>query len=226
MEKMVDTATGMSVAQGTFTASYDVEGKMTSDIYPNGMCVNTAYNSVGEATSLEYIKTRNCSETGAPVWFSDSVVPSIHGETLQQTSSLAKESYAYDNAGRLLETQEIPAGKGCVMRLYAYEERSDRTSETTREPGTEGKCASEGGTVERHSYDEANRLTDAGVTYETFGNITKMPAVDAGEHEITSTYYVDNQLVSKTENGETFKYLYDPSGRTMETTSKAKPVRK
>ena len=222
MEKLVDTATGMSVAQGTFTASYDVEGKMTSDIYPNGMCANTTYNSVGEATSLEYIKTRNCSETGAPVWFSDSVVPSIHGETLQQTSSLAKESYAYDNAGRLLETQETPAGKGCVVRLYAYEEESDRTSETTREPGTEGKCASEGGTVERHSYDEANRLTDAGVAYETFGNITKMPAVDAGEHEITSTYYVDNQLVSETQNGETFKYFYDPSARTMETTSEGK----
>jgi tripartite motif-containing protein 71 len=222
MEKLIDTAAGMSLAQGTFTASYDVEGKMTSDIYPNGMCANTTYNSVGEATSLEYVKTRNCSETGAPVWFSDSVVPSIHGETLGQTSSLAKESYAYDNAGRLLETQETPAGKGCVVRLYAYEEESNRTSETNREPGTGGKCASEGGTVEHHSYDEANRLTDTGVSYEAFGNIIKMPAADAGEHEITSTYYVDNQLVSETQNSETYKYLYDPSGRTMETTSEGK----
>lgn len=219
MEKLIDTAAGMTVAQGTFTASYDVEGKMTSDVYPNGMCANTTYNSIGQATSLEYIKTRNCSETGAPVWFNDSIVPSIHGETLQQTSSLAKESYAYDNAGRLLETQETPAGKSCVVRLYAYEEESNRTSETTREPATEGKCATEGGTVEHHTYDEANRLTDKGVEYETFGNTTKMPAADAGKHEITSTYYVDSQLASETQNGETFKYAYDPSGRTMETIS-------
>ena len=222
MAKLIDTAAGMSAAQGTFTASYDVEGKMTSEVYPNGMCANTTYNSLGAATSLEYIKTRNCSETGAPVWFSDSVAPSIHGETLQQTSTLAKENYAYDNAGRLLETQETPAGKGCVVRLYAYEEESNRTSETKREPGTEGKCATEGGTVQRHTYDEANRLTDEGIAYETFGNITKMPAADAGEHEITSTYYVDNQLASETQNGETFKYFYDPSGRTMETTSEGK----
>ncbi len=217
MEKLIDTAAGMTVAQGTFTASYDVEGKMTSEIYPNGMCANTTYNSVGEATSLEYIKTRNCSETGAPVWFSDSILSSIHGETLQQTSTLAKESYAYDNAGRLLETQETPAGKGCVVRLYGYEEESNRTSETSREPGAEGKCATEGGTIEHHTYDEANRLTDTGVEYETFGNTTKMPAADAGKHEITSTYYVDNQLASETQNGETFKYAYDPSGRTIET---------
>jgi sugar lactone lactonase YvrE len=216
MTKLIDSAAG------TFTASYDPEGRMTSEIYPNGMCANTSYNSAGTATNIEYIKTRNCSESGATVWFSDSVVPSIHGETLEQTSTLSKESYAYDNAGRLIETQETPAGKGCVTRLYTYEEESNRTGLTTREPGTEGKCASEGGTVQRHAYDEANRLIDVGVAYETFGNITKMPTADADEHEITSTYYLDNQLASETQNGETFKYLYDPAGRTMETTSEGK----
>jgi DNA-binding beta-propeller fold protein YncE len=216
MTKLIDSAAG------TFTASYDVEGKMTGETYPNAMTATTTYNSVGQATGLVYEKTTDCASKCPETWFSDSVAPSIHGETLRQTSTLATESYAYDNAGRLLETQETPAGKGCVVRLYAYEEESNRTSLTTREPGTEGKCASEGGTVQRHTYDEANRLTDEGVVYETFGNITKMPAADAGEHEITSTYYLDNQLASETQNGETFKYLYDPAGRTMETTSEGK----
>src|ERR1700677_2533246 len=225
MEKLIDTAAGMTVAQGTFTASYDVEGKMTSEVYPNSMCANTTYNSVGEATSLEYLKTRNCAETGASVWFSDSVVPSIHGETLQQTSTLAKDSYAYDNAGRLLETQETPAGKGCAVRLYAYEEESNRTSDTTREPGTEGKCATEGGTVERHTYDEANRLTDEGVEYETFGNTTKMPASDADGHELVSAYYVDNQVASQEQNKQLVDYTYDPLGRTLETTSENKTTK-
>ncbi len=224
-EKLVDTAAGMTVAQGTFTASYDVEGKMTSEVYPNGMCANTTYNSVGEATSLEYIKTRNCSETTASVWFSDSVIPSIHGETLQQTSSLAKDNYAYDSAGRLLETQETPAGKGCAVRLYAYEEESNRTSETTREPGTEGKCATEGGTVERHTYDEANRLTDEGIEYETFGNTTKLPASDADGHELASAYYVDNQLASQEQNKQLVDYIYDPLGRTLETTTENKETK-
>ena len=219
VEKLVDTATGMSAAQGTFTASYDVEGKMTSEVYPNGMCANTTYNTAAQATSLEYLKARNCSETGATVWFSDSVAPAIHGETLEQTSTLAKEKYSYDTAGRLIEAQETPAGKGCVSRLYSYEEESNRTSLTTREPGTEGKCGTEGGTIERHAYDEANRLTDTGVEYEVFGNTTKLPASDAGGHAIASTYYVDNQVDTQTQNEQLNEYMYDPAGRTMETLS-------
>ncbi len=219
MEKLIDTAAGMGSAEGTFTASYDVEGKMTSEVYPNGMCANTAYNSLGDATSLEYIKTRNCSEKEPKVWFSDSIVPSVHGETLQQSSTLSKESYAYDNAGRLTETQETPAGKGCVVRLYGYEEESNRTSLTTREPGGEGKCATTGGTTEHHTYDEANRLSDTGVEYETFGNTTKLPASDAGGHELVSTYYVDNQVASQEQNKQLVDYTYDPLGRTLETTT-------
>jgi DNA-binding beta-propeller fold protein YncE len=213
MEKLVDSAAG------TFTASYDLEGKMTSEVYPNGMCANTTYNTAGQATSLAYIKTRNCSETGAAVWFSDSVVSSIRGETLEQTSTLAKEKYSYDNAGRLIEAQETPAGKGCVSRLYSYEEEANRTSLTTREPGTEGKCATEGGTIERHAYDEASRLIDSGVEYEVFGNTTKLPASDAGGHGIASTYYVDNQVATQTQNEQVNEYTYDPAGRTMETVS-------
>ena len=225
MEKLVDTAAGMTVAQGTFTASYDVEGKMTNETYPNNMTASYTINSVGQTTGLVYEKNADCASKCPETWFSDSVVPSIHGETLQQTSTLAKESYAYDNAGRLLETQETPAGKGCAVRLYAYEEESNRTSETAREPGTEGKCATEGGTVERHSYDEGNRLADEGIEYETFGNATKMPSGDAGGHEIVSTYYLDNQLASEEQNKQLVDYTYDPLGRTRETTSENKETK-
>ena len=48
MTKLVDTQ-GMSVL--TFTASYDVEGRLVSQVYPNGMCTNTVYDSTGTATS-------------------------------------------------------------------------------------------------------------------------------------------------------------------------------
>jgi DNA-binding beta-propeller fold protein YncE len=225
MEKLVDTAVGMTVAQGTFTASYDVEGKMTSETYPNNMTASYTINSVGQTTGLVYEKNADCASKCPETWFGDSVVPSIHGETLQQASTLAKENYAYDAAGRLLETQETPTGKGCVERLYAYEEESNRTSETTREPGTEGKCATEGGTVERHAYDEANRLADEGIEYETFGNATKMPSGDAGGHEIMSTYYVDNQVASEEQNKQLLDFKYDPMGRTMETASENKETK-
>jgi DNA-binding beta-propeller fold protein YncE len=213
MEKLVDSAAG------TFTASYDLEGKLASEVYPNGMCANTSYDPVGMATSISYIKTRNCSETGAPVWFSDSQVPGVYGETIAQTSTLASENYTYDSTGRLLEAQETPAGKGCGTRVYAYDEESNRTSLTTRAPGGEGKCATEGGTVQRHVYDEANRLTDEGIEYEAFGNTTKLPAADAEGHEIKSTYYLDNQVATQEQNHVLDSYLYDPAGRAMQTSS-------
>ena len=213
LTKLVDSAAG------TFTASYDLEGQMTSEVYPNKMTATYTFNSIGQATGLVYEKNAHCASTCPETWFSDSVVASIHGEALQQTSTLSKENYTYDNIGRLLETQETPAGKGCAVRLYAYDEESNRTSLTTREPGTEGKCATEGGTIERHTYDEANRLTDEKVTYETFGNITKLPATDAGSHELASSYYVDGQVAAQEQNKQLINYKYDPTGRTAETVS-------
>ncbi len=217
MTKLVDSAAG------TFTASYNLAGHMTSETYPNNMTATYMRNSVGDATGLEYKKNADCAKTCPEIWFSDTVVPSIHGEELKQTSTLAEEpKYTYNAAGWLTEAQEIPTGKGCVTRLYAYNVESDRTSLTSREPTGEGKCASEGGAVEKHTYDEASRLIDTGVTYDTFGNTTKVPAADAGGSEISSSFYVDSQVASQTQGGETSAYYMDPAGRVRETVSSGK----
>jgi streptogramin lyase len=215
MTKLVDSQAG------TFTAGYDLEGKLTSEIYPNGMCESTIYNQVSEAISLKYVKSRNCQESGAAVWYSDAIVPSIHGEAAAQTSTLASEDYAYDSIGRLVEAQETPTGEGCRSRLYSYDEESDRTSETTRESSSK-TCSTTGGTTETYGYDEADRLTGSGIAYETFGDVTKLPASDAGGHELTSSYYVDGQTYAQAQNGETLTYTYDPVGRTLQTRSEGK----
>jgi YD repeat-containing protein len=219
-----DSTTGLltSLADshaGTFTAAYDAAGRMTSESYPNKMNATYGFNSVGQATGLEYTKTAHCASTCPESWFKETTVPSVHGETLKQSSTLAeKPKEVYDEAGRLLEVQEIPTGQGCKTRIYAYDVESNRTGLTTVPPGGEGKCATEGGSAEAHTYDSANRLTDSGVTYETFGNVTSLPAADAGGTgmEITSSYYVDNQVASQTQNGKTTNYYMDPAGRLRE----------
>ena len=202
---------------GTFTASYDAEGKLTSEVYPNEMCANTTYNAVGQATRIQYIKTANCSEEHPKVWYNDEVVPSIHGETLSESSTLAKDVYEYDELGRLTSVQETSAGQLCKTRLYEYDEESNRTSETQAEPNTKGECSTEGA-QEHHVYDEADRLTDPGVTYDAFGNTTTLPATDAGGHELKSSFYVDNQVGTQTQNGKAIAYGLDPTGRIRETT--------
>jgi RHS repeat-associated protein len=207
-----------------FTASDDVEGKLLTEGYPNGMTATYGYDATGKPISLEYKKTTHCSEKCT--WFSDSVIPSIHGQWLEQASTLSHQAYTYDAAGRLTQVQNTPAGKGCTTRIYAYDEDANRTSLTTREPGSKGECSSEGGSIETHSYDEADRLTDKGTTYSTFGNITTLPAADAGGKEapenLSSEYYVDDQLASQIQNEQTIGYKLDPAGRTSETISTGK----
>jgi streptogramin lyase len=215
MTELLDAAEKGSAA-GKFTATYDIEGAMHTESYPNGMTATYTHNQIGEATGLEYVKTTHCTEKCT--WFKDAVVPSIHGELLSQTSTLSHESYIRDPIGRLDEAQETPTGGKCDTRIYTYDEESNRTALTQRESPTE-LCATEGGKTEWHTYDTANRLTDPGITYETFGNITKLPTPDAGEFELASSYYVDNQVASQSQNGKTINYSYDPAGRTLEAIS-------
>jgi RHS repeat-associated protein len=207
----------VDTAAGTFTGTYDVEGKLTTEGYPNGMNVNHIYGGDGEEIGLEYVKTTNCSSNCT--WYSDSVVPSIAGQWFTQTSTLSSQNYTYDSLGRLTKVQDTPSGQGCTTHVYAYDTETNRTSLTNRSPGVGGACATEGGTAENHGYDTANRLTDTGIAYDTFGNTTKVPAADAGGSEVTNTYYVDDTLASQIQKGETIGYYLDPAGRTRETVS-------
>lgn len=211
LTKLVDSAAK------TFTATYDVEGRIASATYPNGMTAYYVYNAIGQATSLEYIKTSGCSENC--VWYKDTDAFGPGGELTYQASSLSTEAYQYNEDGQLTETQETPTnGKGCVTRLYEYgQESSERTSVTTRQPSGTGECATEGGQVEGHFYDTVGRLLDPGITYDALGNMKTVPASDAGGSSITSSFYVDNQVATQAQGGKSIAYSYDPTGRTMTT---------
>ncbi|HEX5307881.1 MAG TPA: RHS repeat-associated core domain-containing protein [Solirubrobacteraceae bacterium] len=217
-----DTTTGLITklvdsAAGAFTGSYDVEGNLTSVAYPNGMSVNHTFDSTASETGIEYVKTTHCSS--GCVWYSQGESPSVHGQTLSQSSTFSAQAYTYDAAGRLTKAQDSPAGEGCTTRIYAYDQETNVDSLTTRAPGTGGVCASEGGAAVNHTYDTANRLTDAGIAYDAFGDITKLPAGDAGGHELSSTFYADETLASQSQNGQTLGYYLDPEGRDRQIVS-------
>ncbi len=207
-------------AAGTFTAGYDAEYNMTSQGYPNGMTATYTISPVGAKTSIEYVKTSHCSTNCA--WYKQSTVPSIHGETLIQSSNLANAEYAFDETGRITESKTTPAGQGCTTLLYGYELDSNRTSLTTRAPGTGGSCATTGGTTTTSAYDSGERLYEPGIEYDAFANTKTLPAAFAGGNALTSTFYPDNRLASVTQNGETIGYQLDPAERTRETVSTGK----
>jgi RHS repeat-associated protein len=206
--------TSLVDSAGTFSATYDTENRIATEVFPNGMTEKYTYDASGQLTGLEYVKTSNCSSNCT--WFSDSVVPSVTDQWLSQTSTFSSQAYKYDALGRLTQVQDTPAGSGCTTRLYGYDADTNRTSQTTRSPGTGGVCATEGGTTTSHSYDSADRLLDSGATYETFGGITSLPAGDAGGTALTSTYFANGALASQTQNGQTNGYHLDPEHRERE----------
>jgi len=77
---------------------------------------------------------------------------------------------------------DTPAGQACTQRRYDYDRDSNRTGQVTG-----ASCATgTGGTTTSHSYDEADRLTDTGTSYDKLGNTTALAAANAGGYAITS----------------------------------------
>ncbi len=211
----------------SFTATFDAEGAIATEGYPNGMTATYTVNETGEPIKVEYEKKTHC--TSNCIWYKDSDIPSIGGQTLTQSEEWQEKtetkttanSYTYDEIGRLTEDQDTNE-HGCTTRLYSYDADTNRTSLTTRAPGSKGECTTEGGSTEKHGYDEADRLDDSGVAYNAFGDITTLPAADAEGNPVTSTYYTDNQLASIEQNGQTLGYTLDPEGRTILTVATGK----
>ena len=96
------------------------------------MTANYTYNPTVKPTGLEYIKTTHCTEKCT--WFSDSIVPSIHGQWLDQTSTLSSQTYTYDAAGRLTQVQTPPPAKAAPPASTPMTKTPTARASTTREP--------------------------------------------------------------------------------------------
>jgi RHS repeat-associated protein len=202
-------------AAGTFTAAYNADGAMTEKGLPNGLVAKTTYNEAGEPTNLTYTKVTSCTEKCT--WLEESQERSIYGEVLSQTSLSSSQQYSYDKAGRLKLVKDTPTGGGCTTRQYAYDADSNRTQLTTRAPGGGGACdTSSEGTVQKYSYDEADRLTDEGIKYDSFGRITSLLAKDAGGSTLETTFYSNEMPAIQSQNGITNSYQLDAAGRPRE----------
>jgi RHS repeat-associated protein len=216
-----DLVTVKDTLAGKFSATYDADGNVTSEELPGALTARYVYNAADEATEVSYIKASHCGTSCT--WYTDKVVPTIHAQwsvqtSTTQTGAVNKQAFTYDGASRLTQAQETPpGGTGCITRRYGYDSDSNRTSLTTRQPGAGGQCATEGGTVEGHVYDAADRLSDEGVAYDAFGNITTLPGTEVGGPTVKASYYVDNRVASETQGERTVQYSLDPTERPDKT---------
>jgi len=153
------------------------------------------------------VKTTSCSSSCT--WFDEQADSSIHGQWLKRTSTLSNQDYGYDQAGRLTQVDDTPAGQACTQRRYGYDRDSNRTGQVAG-----ASCANgTGGTTTGHSYDEADRLTDTATSYDKLGNTTALAAGNAGGYAITSTYYADDRLHTQTQAAITETQDLDPARR-------------
>lgn len=217
-----DKTSGLLVAMedsaaGLFTAGYNADGAMTEQGLPDGLVAKTTYDEAGEPAKLTYTKM-GCSEKCT--WIEESQERSIYGQVFSQKSLTSSEQYSYDKAGRLTSAKETPTGGGCTTRIYAFEgeagKDSNRTSLTTRTSG--GACAESGGTKQSYAYDAADRLTGAGIEYDSFGRITNLPGVYAGGSTLKTSFYSDEMLASQSQGGITNSYQLDATGRVRQVT--------
>ena len=87
--------------------------------------------------------------------------------------------------------KETPTGGGCTTHIYAFDADSNRTSLTSRAPEPDGSCKASGGQLQTYSYDAGDRLTDAEITYDSFGRITSLPGKYAGGSALATTFYAN-----------------------------------
>ncbi|MGW1767905.1 RHS repeat-associated core domain-containing protein, partial [Streptomyces sp. NPDC002073] len=166
------TATTDSIA-GAFQATYDADGSVSSEKLPGGYTVTTTEDTTG--APLKRVYTRDSDGT---VVYTDTVTESIHGQVTDH-NGWSEQLYGYDATGRLTSVEDT-ADTVCTKRTYTFDSRTNRKSLTSA-PGTPGAdCPTSGGTTANTTYDSADRIVDAGYTYDAFGRTTALPGTTLG----------------------------------------------
>jgi RHS repeat-associated protein len=204
---------GAGTAPSTFNAtSYDGDGKLLAQTYPNGLVATSRYDNAGDATSLTYAM-------GGTPWLAFAQTRSVYGQVRVDSSPLGGRTLGYDNAGRLTSVADTVGFGGpmqCTTRVYGYDAESNRTSLTSY-PDAGGSPTGTCSTATSPSgygfgYDQADRLTNAGYTYDLFGRTTTDPYPPGGS-SASIGYYVNDMVASETVGSTTRSYTLDPALR-------------
>jgi RHS repeat-associated protein len=226
---------GAGAAPGVFTAVYDAGGRLVTQTYPSGLTAATTFDNAGNETSLTYAQ-------GGVAWYGFTQTPGSDGSTAAQTSPASDQQFGYDQAGRLTQTQDtVPDpvnGTTCTTRTYTLDGDSNRTAlagypDDGADPDN-GSCSTATTPVTwAGSYDEADRLTNTGYTYDSLGRTSTVSAADAagsGSHagitgDLALGYYANDLVASQTQGGRTLGFTLDPAqNRVVDTTDTAGPT--
>ena len=218
------SAPGASGAEAT-SYTYDAAGrKLTATFANGGTEADTFSISTGELLSV--VHRTSGSATIASHTYTYRADGRKTGETTADGSVV---SYGYDAAGQLTSESKVSSTSATLYSLsYTYDGAGNRASKTA------------GGSTETYTYDNANKLTAAGVksyTYDNAGNVqsvtnsttgvttnlafdgaSRMTGIDNGTTATVNASYVYNglsQRVGRTDSTST-TYAYTRSSDAID----------
>jgi RHS repeat-associated protein len=194
---------------GTFTGSYDNNGNLSRETWPNAVIVNHYYNETGDDSGIEYVTTDGCSASSCTLFY-DYTGQDAQGKNRWDSSAFDSFGYVYDNAGRLTDAEHTTLS-GCTLHDYTLNAAGDHTGLTTYGP-TAGSCTTDTPTSQRTwTYDTADRATNTGYTYDALGRTLTIPSTDTanGAGNATIGYHSTDLVDTIAQNGRTTDYTLD-----------------
>ena len=213
-----NVSSGFGTAPSTFTTTYNAAGQLAVETYPNGLTATTTFDNEDSKASLTYAKS-------GTTWLAFTQTAGARG-TAAQSSPLSTQNFGYDQVGRLISVADTVTGSGtkaCTTRLYSLDADSNRTALASYPDDgtntTNGHCTTATApTISPSTFDDADRITNTGYTYDTLGRTTAVPGADA--HGIgwfasftgttTPTYYANDMVASEVQGGTTMSWTLDP----------------
>ncbi|WP_433515916.1 DNRLRE domain-containing protein [Nonomuraea sp. CA-143628] len=199
---------------GEFMAAYNADGQLIQHRYPNGLNATLRRDNEGATTRLTYAK-------GGASWASFEQAVDAFGKVSSVAAPGGRDQkFTYDAAERLTKVQDSSGGQ-CVTRVYSFDLNTNRTSRSTFPATTTGACSDTTGMVtETNTYDQADRITNSGYTYDAFGRTTTVPAAHVtGTGNLQIGYHSNDTVASLSQNGQTRTFALDPVGRIRSTTT-------
>ncbi|WP_242614345.1 DNRLRE domain-containing protein [Actinomadura roseirufa] len=199
--------TGAGSSPDDFTGSYDPDGRLIQQVYPNGLTADTVYGNAGAAGRLTYSKSGG-------IWLQVTSSAGSQGQTAQTAGPESTARYSYDGANRLTKVEDTYLGD-CRTRKYTFDARSNRTGLDDYSGGAESACSTgTTPTTSNYTYDSGDRLTNSGYSYDTLGRTTAVPGGDAlGGTAMQIGYHADDMVAAITQGSDTLGFSTDPSRR-------------
>ncbi|WP_405144631.1 hypothetical protein OG589_42645 [Sphaerisporangium sp. NBC_01403] len=209
--------TGIQTTTGTFRAGYGPDGELNLQSFPNNLWRSSVHDTTGRQIRLSYGMDRT---TWQP-WLQWEEQANASSQTTQTATPQSLNRYSYDRLGQLTKVEDSYDLVNCATRVYAFDDSSNRTRLDSYAPAADGSCTT--GTTpvsESYTYDNANRITNSGYSYDALGRTTTVPAAHvAGGAEVTVGYYADDRVRSLVQGSLSKSFALDPAGRIVSTTT-------